>query len=177
LPNSRAIYPGIHEAFKTIGKGQRLWSFNVHGYCMVPGCRAETILSSKMSARRADILFGSPDVAREALQRDGLNYFFISTFLDIRDPLICTPLFAPDTIRDYMGVKWTNGPDVLLTWKGPGTEPLSAEWVDKYRAIFKTTPYTPDCSGDGPAFSVVGKRVHDDVVKGKRWGWEIEPPK
>jgi len=177
LPNSRAIYPGIYEAFKIIGKGKRLWSFNVHGYCMVPGCRAETILSSKMSANRAEILFGSADVARAALQRDGLNYFFISTFLDIRDPLICTPLFSPDTIRDYMGVKWTNGGDVLLTWKGPGTEPLSAEWVDRYRAIFKTTSYTPDCSGEGPPFSAVGKRVHDDVMKGKRWGWEIEPPK
>jgi hypothetical protein len=177
LPDSRAIYPGIFEAFKTIGPGSRLWSFNVHTYCMVPGCRVESHLSSKMSAERAEILFGSPEVARKALQRAGLDYFFISTYLDIRDPLICTALFAPDTIRDHLGAKWTNGTDVLLTWKGPGVEPLSAQWVDKYRANLKASPHTPDCTGDGPPFSSIGRRVHNDVVGGKRWGREIEQPK
>jgi hypothetical protein len=177
LPNSTAIYPGMYEAWKSIGPGKRLWSFNVHSYCMLPGCRVESHLSSKMSARRAEILYGSPEVARQVLQSEGLNYFFIATRLDIRDPLICTPLFAPDTIRDYMGVKWTDGTDALLTWKGPGVAPLPAEWVDKYRAALKASPHTPDCTGNGPAFSSVGRRVHDDVLKGKRWGRDIEQPK
>jgi hypothetical protein len=176
LPNSTAIYPGMYEAWKSTGPGQRLWSFNVHSYCMIPGCRVESHLSSKMSARRAEILYGSPDVARQVLQSEGLNYFFIATRLDIRDPLICTPLFAPDTISEHMGVKWTDGTDALLTWKGPGVAPLSAEWVDKYRATLKASPHTPDCTGRGPPFSYIGRRVHDDVVKGKRWGREIEQP-
>jgi len=177
LPNSTAIYPGMYEAWKSIGPGHRLWSFNVHSYCMIPGCRVESHLSSKMSARRAEILYGPPEVAKDVLQGEGLNYFFIATRLDIRDPLICTPLFAPDTIREHMGVKWTDGTDALLTWKGPGVAPLSAEWVDKYRATLKASPHTPDCTGNGPPFSYIGRRVHDDVVKGKRWGREIEPPK
>jgi hypothetical protein len=177
LPNSTAIYPGMYEAWKSIGPGQRLWSFNVHSYCMIPGCRVESHLSSKMSARRAEILYGSPEVAKQVLQSEGLNYFFIATRLDIRDPLICTPLFAPDTISEYMGVKWTDGTDALLTWKGPGVAPLSAEWVGKYRATLKGSPHTPDCTGNGPPFSYIGLRVHDDVVGGKRWGREIEPPK
>jgi hypothetical protein len=177
LPDSRAIYPGMYEAWKSVGPGKRIWSFNVHSYCMVPGCRVESHLSSKMSAQRADILFGSADTAKAALQRDGLNYFFISTYLDIRDPLICTPLFSPDTIAEHFGVQWTNGTDVLLTWTGPATEPLSAEWVDKYRATLKGSPYTPSCVGNGPAFSYFGRRVHDEVVKGKRWGAEIARPK
>jgi len=177
LPDSRAIYPGMYEAWKSVGPGKRIWSFNVHSYCMAPGCRVESHLSSKMSAQRADILFGSADTAKTALQRDGLNYFFISTYLDIRDPLICTPLFSPDTIAQHFGVQWTNGTDVLLTWKGPATEPLSAAWIDKYRTTLKASPYTPSCVGNGPAFSYFGRRVHDEVVKGKRWGAEIAQPK
>jgi hypothetical protein len=177
LPDSRAIYPGMYEAWKSVGPGKRIWSFNVHSYCMAPGCRVESHLSSKMSVQRADILFGSADAAKAALQRDGLNYFFISTYLDIRDPLICTPLFSPDTIAEHFGVQWTNGTDVLLTWKGPATEPLSAEWVDRYRSTLKGSPYTPSCVGNGPAFSYFGRRVYDEVVKGKRWGAEIAQPK
>ena len=176
LPDSRAIYPGMYEAWKSIGPGKRIWSFNVHSYCMVPGCRVESHLSSKMSVHRADILFGSADTAKSALQRDGLNYFFISTYLDIRDPLICTPLFSPDTIAEHFGVKWTNGTDVLLTWKGAATAPLSTEWIDRYRAAIKTNPYAPSCAGDGPAFSYFGRRIHDEVVKGKRWGIGIAQP-
>jgi hypothetical protein len=177
LPDSRAIYPGIFEAWKSIGPGHRIWSFNVHSYCMVPGCRIESHLSAKMSAYRAEILYGTADAAREVLQREGLNYFFISTYLDIRDPLICTPLFSPNTIWDYLGVKWTDGTDVLLTWKGPGIQPISAQWIEKYRADLKASPHTPDCSGNGPPFSYHGHRVYNDVMKGKRWGSEIEPPK
>jgi hypothetical protein len=177
LPDSRAIYPGMYEAWKSIGPGKRLWSFNVHSYCMVPGCRVESHLSSKMLVDRASVLFGTAAVAKQALQDAGLNYFFISTYLDIRDPLICTPLFSPDTIRDHLGVKWTDGTDVLLTWKGPGIEPLSAQWVDKYRATLKASPYTPSCEGNGPDFSYYGRRVYDEVKKGKRWGAEIAPPR
>jgi hypothetical protein len=177
LPDSRAIYPGIYEAWKSIGPGKRIWSFHVHSYCMAPGCRVESHISSKMSAQRADILFGSAEEAKRALQKDGLDYFFISTYLDIRDPLICTPLFSPDTIADHFGVKWTDGTDVLLTWKGPGTEPLSREWVDIYRAALKAGLYAPSCVGNGPAFSYFGRRVYDEVAKGKRWGAEIAPPR
>ena len=177
LPDSRAIYPGMYEAWKSIGPGKRIWSFNVHSYCMVPGCRVESHLSSKMLVDRASVLFGTAEVAKEALQHAGLNYFFISTYLDIRDPLICTPLFSPDTIRDHLGVKWTDGTDVLLTWKGPGIEPLSAQWVDKYRATLKASPHTPSCEGNGPDFSYYGRRVYEEVKKGKRWGAEIAQPR
>jgi hypothetical protein len=176
LPNSTAIYPGMYEVWKSIGPGHRLWSFNVHSYCMLPGCQVESHLSSKMSARRAEILYGPPDVARQILHDEGLDYFFIATRLDVRDPLICTPLFAPETIRQYMGAKWTDGSDALLTWKGPGVAPLSEEWVEKYRAALKASPHTPDCTGNGPPFSYIGRRVYEDVMKGKRWGRDIQPP-
>jgi hypothetical protein len=177
LPDATAIYPGMYEAWKAVGPGHRIWSFNVHSYCMVPGCRVESHLSSKMSVHRMEILFGNALEAKAALQRDGLNYFFISTHLDIRDPLICTPLFSPDTIGDHLGVKWTDGTDALLTWKGPGVEPLSADWVAKYRADIGATGYAPSCAGNGPDFSSLGRRIYEEVAKGKRWGWEIERPR
>ncbi|MBL6650062.1 MAG: hypothetical protein ISP49_00605, partial [Reyranella sp.] len=177
LPDATAIYPGMYDAWKSVGPGQRLWSFNVHTYCMLPGCRVESHLSSKLSARRTEILYGSAEVARKTLQEEGLNYFFIATRRDIRDPMICTPLFSPDTIRDYLGVKWSDGTDALLTWKGPGVAPLPEQWVEKYRKALKDSPHTPDCSGDGPAFSHIGRRIHDEVTKGKRWGRDIEQPK
>jgi hypothetical protein len=177
LPDATAIYPGMYEAWKSVGPGQRLWSFNVHTYCMLPGCRVESHISSKLSPDRTEILYGSAEVARKALQAAGLNYFFIATRRDIRDPMICTPLFSPDTIADYLGAKWSDGTDALLTWKGPDVAPLSQEWVEKYRKALKDSPHTPDCSGDGPAFSRNGRRIHEAVENGKRWGRDIERPK
>ena len=176
LPDRTAIYPAMYEAWKSIGPGRRLWSFNVHSYCMLPGCRLETHISSIMTARRAEILYGSPEMAQQILHDEGLDYFFIATRIDIRDPLICTPLFAPDTISKYMGAKWTDGSDALLTWKGPDVGPLSEEWVEKYRAALKSSPHTPDCTGAGPPFSYIGRRIHEDVMNGKRWGRDIVRP-
>ena len=71
LPDSRAIYPGVYEAWKSIGPGKRIWSFNVHSYCMIPGCRVESHLSSKMLVDRASVLFGTAEVAKEASSMPG----------------------------------------------------------------------------------------------------------
>ena len=176
LPDSRATYPGVFEAWKAVGPDKRLWSFNVHSYCMVPGCRIESHLSSRMAIDRTAILAGTAEQAKAALQREGLNYFFISTYLDIRDVLICTPLFSPDSIGNYLGVKWTNGPDVLLTWKEAGVEPLSPEWIGRYRSKILEGSHTPVCTGNGPEFTFFGRQVADEVAKGKRWGSEIAKP-
>lgn len=177
LPKSGAIFPPIFEAWKTMKPGSRLWSFHVHTYCMVPGCYVESHLTSNLSAERDAILTGTAEEERAALQRAGVNDFFISLDLDIRDPMICTPLFSPDTIGDYMGVKWMDGPNVLLTWKGPETRPLPSEWVDKYRAHLKPGKYTPDCSRGGPEFTRDGHFVRQQVLDGKRWGRDVVLPK
>lgn len=178
VPPSGGIYPPVYEAWKAVAvPGKRLWSFHVHAYCMVPGCHVESHQSSNMSAERDTILLGSPEEAREALHRSGIDYFFISTSLDIRDPMICTPLFAPDTIAKYMGVKWSDGSDVLLTWKGSESWPLSEQWVEKYRAHLKSSKFTPDCSAGLPSFTAIGHRVHQELVNGKRWGRDVPLPR
>jgi hypothetical protein len=41
-------------------------------------------------------------------------------------------LFAWHKIGQYLGVKWTDGTAYLLTWSGPETTPLSADFYDAY---------------------------------------------
>jgi hypothetical protein len=141
---------------------------------MILGCRVEGHFSSKISVHCMEILFGNALQTKEALQRDGLNHLFISTHLDIRDPPDLHAAFSPGTMGDYLGVKWTDRKDMLLTWKGPRVATLSADWVAKYRADIGATPYAPSCTANGPDFSTQGRRTDEEVAKGKRWGWEIE---
>lgn len=176
LPNGTAIYPAMYEAWKTIGPGKRIWSFHILSYCMLPGCHVESMLSSSMSRHRSEILFGPAEAAERILRREGLDYFFISTRIPVRDVLHCTALFSPDTIQGHFDAVWTDGRDVLLTWKGQGGERLSPAWLDRYRSAVKPDRYLPDC-GDRTSFAAVGRRVADEVAKGKRWGAEVALPK
>ena len=176
LFNRTAIHPGMYEAWKKIGPGKRLWSFNINAYCMLPGCHAESLFASSMSKHREDILFGTPETAERILRREGLDYFYISTRIPVQDVLQCTPLFSPDTILNYMDVVWTDGRDVLLTWKGAG-EPPSPEWLERYRKAVTANPSLPDCTNERTNFAIIGRRVASEVAKGKRWGAEIALPK
>lgn len=175
--NQSAIYPGMYEAWKRIGPGKRIWSFNIHSYCMLPGCHFESLLVSSMSKHREEILFGSPETAEQVLRREGLNYFFISTRMPIMDVLQCTPLFSPDTIQSHLDVVWTDGTDVLLTWKGQGGERLSGDWPEEYRKVLAQTRHPFGCGDEGPTFGVIGRGVLAEIRKGKRWGAEIALPK
>jgi hypothetical protein len=51
----------------------------------------------------------------------------------IADTLPWSPLFAPDTIAQHLGIRWTDGTTTLLTWLGPGITPLDAAWLADYR--------------------------------------------
>jgi len=44
-------------------------------------------------------------------------------------------LFAPETIGRYLGVKWSDGSIFLLTWIGPDTTPIGADFFDAYRRV------------------------------------------
>ena len=144
---------------------------------MLPGCHVESMPASSMSKHRDEILFGSPHEVEAILRREGLNHFFISTRIPIMDVLQCTPLFSPDTVQSHLDVVWTDGADVLLTWKGQGGERLSGEWLEKYRKALKPNRHLPDCGDGGPTFGVIGWRVLAEVRNGKRWGAEIALPK
>jgi len=175
--NRTAIHRGMYEAWKRVGPGKRIWSFNINSYCMLPGCHFESLFASSMSKHRDEILFGPPENAEQVFRREGLNYFFISTRLPVLDVLQCTPLFSPDTIQDHFDVEWTDGRDVLLGWKTQGGERLSREWLERYRNAVKPNRYLPDCGDERTNFGAIGRRVASEVVKGKRWGAEVALPK
>lgn len=175
--NRTAIHPGMYEAWKAIGPGKRIWSFNINGYCMLPGCHFESLFASSMSKHREEILFGPPENAEQILRREGLDYFFISTRIPIQDVLQCTPLFSPDTIQNHLEAVWTDGRNVLLTWKGQGRERLSPEWLERYRKAITSNLSLTDCTNEGTNFGGIGRRVAGEVAKGGRWGFEIPLPK
>ena len=135
-----AIRPWALDTWKQLGPGVRFWVFDVHTYCMLPGCRPEAITSFRLSPRSIEILTGKAKEARDILQQDGLDYFLIAMDDRVQDPLPCTELFSPDHIAEHFGVKWRDSTHVLLTWLGPGIEPLTPEWLEQYRQHVHTAP-------------------------------------
>jgi hypothetical protein len=134
-----AIYPGIVEPWRIAGPGTRIWSFNQHAYCMLPDCNVQKYLAVRFSPSWQTVYFGSPDRAVSALRAEGLNYFFFSAELPIRDPLPLTPLFSPATIGKYLAIRWTDGTSYLLSWPGPDTTPIDQKFLAAY-ANAKNSP-------------------------------------
>ncbi len=126
------IYPGIETPWKIVGPNTRIWSFHVHSYCMLPHCNVQAAISFRFSPHWATVFFGTPAEAENVLRAEGLNYFFFSKELSLRDPLPSAPLFAPEEIGKHLGVRWTDGVSYLLTWKGTDTKPLDSDFVQAY---------------------------------------------
>jgi hypothetical protein len=127
-----AIYPGARGAFAVVGPNTPIWSFHHDAYCMLPGCQMESFREFVLP-RWQEVMFGNPEQAREALQASDHNYFLFSRDLPLQDPLPLSPLFSPDNIARFLGIRWTDGTTALLTWLSPGVQPLDAEWITDYR--------------------------------------------
>ena len=85
-----------------------------------------------MSNRLEDVLGDDPELAKRRLQEAGLNYFLFMKNYRLLDLLPYGRLFAPETIGRYLGIKWTDGTTYLLTWIGPDTSPIGANFLDDY---------------------------------------------
>ncbi len=164
------IYPGSLKVWNVVGRGARVWTFHVHAYCMLPGCRWESDGSFTMTPHMFDVLFGPPDRARDILQREGLNYFLISRELDIQDVRAGVGLFGPDTISDYLGVQWTDGTTYLLTWLGPGVQRLSTDWLANYRQQVSASPNQSVYRA--PFF----RQIYDRLKADPAWGHDLALP-
>jgi hypothetical protein len=127
------INPDALNAARQLPYGTPIWSTNIDSYCMAPGCLIESAISFKMSGRLDEILGGDPELAKQRLQEAGLNYFLFMKDYRIIDLLPFSRLFAPDTIGRYLGVKWSDGSTFLLTWIGPDTTPIGADFLDAYK--------------------------------------------
>jgi hypothetical protein len=126
-----AIYGGARSAYAIVGPGTPIWGFQGPP-CMLPGCLIENYLSFIMPGWPT-VMFGSPEEARSALQAGGLNYFLLTLDFRIGDSIIWSPLFSPDNISKYLGIRWTDGTTTLLTWLGPNIVPLDEAWLKAYR--------------------------------------------
>jgi hypothetical protein len=126
------INPEALEAWRRADPPAPIWSTNVDSYCMVPGCVIESIASFKLSDHFDDIVTGPPELAKRLLKDAGINYFLFLKESRLLDLLPYSPLFARDTIGQHLGMKWTDGSAYLLTWIGPETTPLSADFYNAY---------------------------------------------
>jgi hypothetical protein len=162
-----AVRPWALAVWKELGPGVRFWTFSVHSYCMLPGCRPEAYFSFRMSPRSLNILLGEATEARAIFQQEGLNYFLLEMDDDFRDPLPCSALFSPDHIADYLGTKWTDGTHFLLAWHGPGIEPLTPSWLEDYRKKAGGAP----CS-----YIPVLQSLAQQLSRNPRWGADLRMP-
>jgi len=128
-----AIYAGARGAYDVVGPGTPIWSFHIHTYCMLPDCLVESFPSFLMTRHWDRVMFGTPDEAKQTLHVAHFDYFLFCREDGIRDPLPLSPLFSPDNIADYLGIRWTDGTTALLTWLGPGVLPLDQSWIADYR--------------------------------------------
>ena len=130
-----AIYPGIIEPWRIVGRGTRIWSFQIHSYCMLPDCNLQETVSNRMSRVWQVVLFGPPEQGIDALKAEGLNYFFFSTELAMgHDQLPASPIFAPSEIAKHLAVRWSDGTNYLLTWPDKNTHPIDRKFLAVYRA-------------------------------------------
>jgi hypothetical protein len=129
-----AINPETLAAVRHAPPDTPIWSTNVaSAVCMAPMCHVESVVSFKMADRLDGILTGPPEQAKQILQQANLNDFLISTQWPLLDLLPYSRLFDPDTIGQYLGIKWTDGTTYLLTWTGPDTTPLGPAFLATYR--------------------------------------------
>jgi hypothetical protein len=135
------IYPGARGAYAIVGPGTPIWSMHLNSYCMLPDCKMMTSPNFIMSRSWDRFMWGTPDEGRELLRAAGLNYFFFSRELYIYAPLPLSPLFSPNNIARYFGMRWTDGTSTLLTWLGLDTTALDEAWVAEYRQSVETSPY------------------------------------
>jgi hypothetical protein len=165
------IFPGTVGAWKTAGPGTRIWSMHLFAYCMLPHCRSETFVSFVLSPHLLDMLVGSAEGTRDILQREGLNYFFFTTEMEVCDILPLTKPFTPEKIAGYLGIKWTDGKSYLLTWLQPGVIGLTPEWVAQYRKAIESETL---CSPFYLLPSMLSLR--DQMRGGARWGRDLKLP-
>jgi hypothetical protein len=131
---SGGIYPGARGAYAIVGPGTPIWSVNAYTYCLLPDCKMMSSFTVLMPGWDR-LMWGTPEEGHQALQAAGLNYFLISRELPVTDPLLLSPLFSPDNIARYLGVRWTDGTTTLLTWPGPDTKPPDEAWLADYRRL------------------------------------------
>lgn len=124
------IYPAMEKVREVVGPGRAICTLHTTSYCMLPDMDIRTPYAYR--SRLSILLFGTPAEARRALQEEGIDYFFVSKELPLHSYLPAAALFAPDTIAEHLGVRWSDGTSYLLTWICQETRPIDAEFLRWY---------------------------------------------
>ncbi len=132
------ISPNAQDVCKAVGPDRRVWSFTIINYSMLPECVFETAISFALRDSWHQIMFESAETSRKLLQRQGLNYFLVDLKTEIFDFFPFTSLFSPEGIEKHLGVVWNKDSTYLLSWLGPETTPLPADFTDTYRTKITT---------------------------------------
>jgi hypothetical protein len=128
-----AVYGPAIRATSNLPAGSRVYSLNCYGYCVASNYELESFVSFALGKHWHDAMFEPPERAREVLQQQGLNYFFIDVKSHVIDIIQYSPLFSADNIAAFLDVAWNEGNAYLLTWPGPGTQPLPETFLARYR--------------------------------------------
>ncbi len=164
------IYPPAKKVWELLPRGTRVWSMNVHTYCMLPDCCLEGFMSYILSPHADSIFYANPSSAKTFLKAEHLNYFFYSRSLSFTDALPWAPLFSPAHIADYLGIAWTDGDNTLLTWKENSSSPITKLWLKQYKETIATSSVVNSFPYE--ALKIAFNRAHDkNRLAGSQFPW------
>ena len=129
------IWPGLEVPWKIVGPNTPIVAFHIHAYCMLPDCNVVVPITFRLGKHWKTpylMYLGSADQAEAQLRADGINYFFVSKDLPVYSFFQgILPALAPE-IRKRLGIRWTDGRNYLLTWRGKDTTPIDDEFMKFY---------------------------------------------
>ena len=159
---------------RLLGSQARIWSSQITGqFCMAPDCNLETFFSYSLGKDWATIMFEPADVARVALERQGLNYFAIDTNAAFFDLLPYSPLFSAENIRNNLAVVWESNGVYLLTWPSASTTPIGAAFNARYARSIELALM----NADFPAMYDQLNAVYQQWKKTRSWPVHLDPTK
>lgn len=129
-----ALWPDAVKVRELVGSDRRVWNFNSHLVCMAPDFVLETAISFGLGGWWHEIMFTTPERAKELLRKQRVNYFIINTKEPLNDYFVHSPLFRPKNVGHHLEVLWRSDENTyLLTWPGENTVPISATFLEEYR--------------------------------------------
>ena len=116
-------------------------------------------------------MFATAQVARSALERQGLNYFVIDTNAAFFDLLPYSPLFSAGEIHDHLAIAWQANGVYLLTWPSSATMPIDSKFDEGYLRSKELALKFPDF----PAIYGQLRAIYDQWSR--RWPVQLDPTK
>jgi hypothetical protein len=163
LQRGDGLWPVTQHVKSVVGADKRIFSFchppQIASF-LFPGSGVLTEPSRYGFLEKFDsVMFGSPDVAKAELQRQGIHYFLIDFTLPFFGALPYSPLFEPLYLSERFDIVTATGSAVLLTWKGQGQH-LPAQVSNAWYQRVAVNRLLPDPHPDG----VMG-RLYENMKK------------